>query len=296
MSFNTPMITANNNAIKNVSDTALWVAYYRALESKRTDALFHDDLAQVLIGDRGQKIAESMPTTARYTQWSVVMRTFVIDEMILDLIKNGVDTVINLGAGLDTRPYRLSLPKSVRWIEVDYSHLISYKEQKLSQQTPQVHLERISIDLADRQKRKDFFKQIAQESKNILVLTEGVILYLNEEQVSELAQDLRAEPHFRYWIAEYVSPYIYRYFKTKERIARMKNAPFLFFPEDWFGFFKKNHWLPEKTVYLSEVAAKLGRNLPLPWWAAILKFFVNKKNAKKFQQQMGYVVFTPERS
>lgn len=37
--------------IENVSDTAFWVAHYRALETKRPDALFHDPLAGVLAGE-----------------------------------------------------------------------------------------------------------------------------------------------------------------------------------------------------------------------------------------------------
>ena len=32
----------SGNPIRNVSDTALWVAVYRAMESERSDALFRD--------------------------------------------------------------------------------------------------------------------------------------------------------------------------------------------------------------------------------------------------------------
>src|SRR5947209_5296580 len=110
--------------INHVSDTATWVAYYRALESDRPDALFHDPFAKILDGEKGKKISESMKSTSKYTQWTIVIRTVIIDRFIEKMISEGVDTVLNLGAGLDSRPYRMTLPKSLLWIEVDHPHLI----------------------------------------------------------------------------------------------------------------------------------------------------------------------------
>jgi hypothetical protein len=49
------------SSISHVADTALWVATYRALESERPDALFHDRMAGVLAGERGKNIAAGMP-------------------------------------------------------------------------------------------------------------------------------------------------------------------------------------------------------------------------------------------
>ena len=51
----------NDSAITHIADTALWVATYRAIESERPDALFHDALAGLLVGDRGRRIASAMP-------------------------------------------------------------------------------------------------------------------------------------------------------------------------------------------------------------------------------------------
>src|SRR6476661_5652178 len=94
--------------IENVSDTSLWVAYYRAKESERPDALFKDPLAKVLIGERGKQIAEGLAfRLGQYTEYSVITRTLIIDEYINEAVKEGVDTIINLGAGMDTRPYRM---------------------------------------------------------------------------------------------------------------------------------------------------------------------------------------------
>ena len=45
--------------INNVSDTALWIAAFRALESERPDAAFKDTLARKLAGEKGFQIVEA---------------------------------------------------------------------------------------------------------------------------------------------------------------------------------------------------------------------------------------------
>jgi len=82
-----------DTVIENVSDTAFWIAHYRALESQRTDALSHDPLAGLLAGDRGKTIAAAMPRGS-ITAWSVVIRTCIIDDYIRSAINEGVDTVL----------------------------------------------------------------------------------------------------------------------------------------------------------------------------------------------------------
>ena len=44
--------------------------------------------------------------------------------------------------------------------------------------------------------------------------------------------------------------------------------------------------------YLPEESQKLGRHMPLPWWAYILIFFMSQKTKLKYQKQSGYVLFT----
>lgn len=277
--------------IKNVSDTALWVAYYRAKETERPDALFKDPLAKVLVGERGKIIAESMKAISRYTEWSVVSRTVIIDAFIQDLIKDGIDTVINLGTGLDTRPYRMNLPNQLKWIEVDYPHMIDLKNEALKNEKPTCQLTRVAVDLADDEKRKKFLAEAASQSKKILVLTEGVIPYLTQDQVSNLAQDLLAQPSIAYWITEYFDPQVYRYLKDRVRTQKMKNAPFQFYPPDWNGFFEQRGWTPKAIKYSSEVAEKYGRQVPMPWFAVIFRIFAGKAFKEKTGKLMGYMIF-----
>ncbi len=276
------------NQIENVSDTALWVAVYRAQEGERANPLFKDPLAARLAGARGFEIAKGV-TGPQYTAWSLVIRTVVIDRYIQSAIAAGIDTVVNLGAGLDTRPYRLELPPELHWIEVDFAHLIQHKETVLAQERPACRLERISLDLSDRVGRRELFKKIASESKRALILTEGVILYLENQQVAELAEDLRAHPQFALWIIDYLSKRSLA-FVRKRRKKELKNAPMVFDPANWFGFFKERGWKVREIQYLPEVSQMLGRKVPMPWFARLLSPLMSRKMKDEMRQYLAYAL------
>jgi len=95
--------------IRDVYDTARWVAVYRAQETERPDAIFRDPFARRLAGDRGEQIEQLKPLGGDST-WSMVTRTYLIDELVKAELQRGADLVINLAAGLDARPYRMQLP------------------------------------------------------------------------------------------------------------------------------------------------------------------------------------------
>lgn len=281
------------NTITHVSDTAFWVGIYRAQESGRKDALFKDPFAALLTAEKGQDIVDHV-SGSRYVSWTVVIRTRVIDEMINSLLLEGVDTIINLGAGLDTRPYRLELPASLRWIEVDYPHLIEFKEEKLKEEKPNCHLERVSLDLANQEERQIFFSKVNSQAKKVLILTEGVIPYLSEEQVSSLANDLHAQNTFSFWITEYHSHEMYRKLRNVRKSKEMENAPFQFFPAHWLAFFNQRSWKEREIHYLVDEGEKWGRSFPLPWWAKILHFIMPPKEIEKFRKMSGFIIFESE--
>jgi len=280
--------------ITHVSDTAFWVAVYRAEESRRKDALFHDPWAERLSGDRGRNIASRMHHR-RYTAWSVVIRTCIIDRFLEEKIAEGADTVINLGAGLDTRPYRLKLPPNLRWIEADYPHMIDFKNEALKDETPTCRLERIAVDLSNDESRKTLLTKLGAGTKKAVVLTEGVTPYLTVEQVGKLADDLKAQPTFRYWVLDYFSPLILSFFqKNKKRMEQMKNAPFQFNPPDWFAFYDQHGWKVEQMRYFVEESLRLGRRFPTPWWSKLTALWAGPRKREAFRRLVGYAVLEPK--
>lgn len=279
--------------ISNVSDTAFWVAAYRAIEDKRDDALFKDPFAQILTQEKGHNIAKSI-SSSQYADWTVIIRTIVIDNMLEKLIQEGIDTVVNLGAGLDTRPYRLKLPPSLRWVEVDYPHIIQFKEEKLKEAKSTCQLERVALDLANKNERQNFFQKINSSAKKVAVLTEGVIPYLTQNQVQDLAFDLKSNDCFCYWIAEYLSRETYRHLRTKKKREEMKNAQFEFFPDNWLDFFAQNNWQAKEIVYLVKEGERLNRPFPIPWWAKVLHSLISVKQLEKFREMSGFMLMTPQ--
>lgn len=277
-----------DTSIKHVSDTAIWVATYRAEESERPNALFKDPLARVLVGERGPKIARSMPYS-KLTGWILVLRTVVIDRFIQTAIKNGIDTVINLGAGLDTRPYRMHLPSTLNWIEVDFLHMIEYKNQTLQNEKPVCQLERIAADLSQDAERKALFQKLGSRTQKALILTEGVIPYLTSEDAEKLSIDLFAIPTFAYWVMDYRNG-IRRYQPKRLRKA-LKDSPFKFDVLDTVSFFQKQGWKVGEKVSTGDESQRLKRPMPFlfPW--SLLIPFMGKKNRDLMREASGYLMY-----
>src|SRR5580765_3915961 len=196
---------SDERGLRNISDTARWVAIYRALESERPDALFHDPFARQLAGERGARITEGKAFANR-NAWSFVTRTVLFDRFISDAVANGVDMVVNLAAGLDVRPYRMTLPSHLQWIEVDLPDLLAYKTEQLAREAPRCLLERVAVDLSDVAARRELFARLGARAKAAMVVSEGLVVYLASEEAVALAADLARTPAFNRWALDMVSP------------------------------------------------------------------------------------------
>ena len=186
--------------IEHISDTAKWVAVYRAMETKRPDAIFRDPYAERLAGAQGQAIVDGMKR-GRAMAWAMIVRTAVFDEIILERIRNGnVDVVLNLAAGLDARPWRMKLPPTLRWIDVDLPGILDHKTEIMKDEKPVCEYEAIRLDLADVTRRQSLFSQINADSQRVLVVSEGLVIYLKPDDVASLARDLHAARHFQWWV------------------------------------------------------------------------------------------------
>ena len=226
-------------SIRNVSDTALWVAIYRAMESERSDAIFRDPYARRLGGERGEAIVREMPNGAN-TAWPMIVRTAVMDEIVLRCVRAGATTVLNLAAGLDARPFRLELPATLRWIHADLPPMVDYFRERMQAETPRCELEYAAVDLREEAPRRELFARVAGLGPT-LVITEGLLLYLPEPAVAGLARELHDSAQPRWWLTDLASP---RLLKMLEKRWSPKlqagNAPFVFGPAEgsaWFAPF-----------------------------------------------------------
>ncbi len=239
--------------IRDISDTARWVAVYRARETDRPDAAFRDPFARKLAGERGEQIANSLPGFAE-AEWSFMARTYLVDKYITSGVKNGsVDQVINLAAGLDTRPYRMDLPPALRWVEVDLPDILDYKEAILADATP-----RCAEDA-----RRGLFQRLGARSSHTLVIAEGLLIYLWRDDVRQLARDLSGVASFRHWVVDVCSPGLLNMMMERMGdLVRQAGAPYLFAPPEGPAFFAQGGWTPIDVRSLLKTARRMDR-LPL---------------------------------
>ena len=282
-------------AIRNVADTAFWVAHHRALESARRDALFSDPFAAELAGERGREMSARVPTSG-IVAWNVAIRTVIIDAFITQAIAAGVDTVLNLGAGLDARPYRMPLPSSLLWIEADYAQTNDYKARILEPHAPRCRLERVSVDLADDAARRRLLASVDARAARLLILTEGVVPYLSNDAVGTLADDLHALEHVHGWIVDYFSKQAIEFRRKKPVRTAMQNAPFLFEPDDWVRFFADHGWQVSEMRYLYEDSLRLGRPMPLPVLLRVIvrlsRLWTSAERQRELSRFAGYALLT----
>lgn len=245
--------------VRHISDTALWAAYFRAEETKRADALFRDPYAEILEGGKGAEIARTIPEGQAHA-WAWVSRTYLFDQFLRKEIEQGADLIVNCAAGLDARPYRMELPSSLQWFELDLPLILSYKEERLAKEKPRCVLERIRVDLANASDRRKVLESVGAKGKRGVVLTEGLLIYLSPEEVGSFARDLAGIASFQRWILDLASPGLLRMMqktagKTLERIG----APFRFGPVEGPGFFGAHGWDAIQVNGVLKTAARFGR-------------------------------------
>jgi methyltransferase (TIGR00027 family) len=280
--------TPTKPIVQNISDTARWAAVFRARENERPDALFRDPFAERLAGARGFEIANTLPEGSSHA-WSWVARTYLFDTFINQEIQQGVDMVVNLAAGLDARPYRMPLPVSLQWVEVDLPEILAYKEEILAKEKPVCALERVRLDLSNSNARRSLFAQLVRRANKILVLTEGLLIYLSADEVAVLAKDLAANPQFQRWILDLSSPGLMRMMQRKVgRELSKAGAPFKFAPPEGPAFFAPHGWEPADVQGLLKAAARFKRP---PFFLRLLARLPEKKGPQGSRIWSGVCLF-----
>jgi methyltransferase (TIGR00027 family) len=229
---------------------------FRAWESSRSDPLFMDPFADRLAGERGHAMAEETPAIAR-SGWSFSARTKLIDDLIVDCLDGGCDRVLNLAAGLDARPYRLAVPEALCWVEADLPAIIEEKEQKLAGEQPRCTLMRRSVDLADGEARGRFLAEQLTDARRPLVITEGVLPYLADDQVRAISADLAASG-VTWWVTDMMSRIDVRVSRWASR-EQLACTPIQFGPKNGVQFFAPEGWTATDTVSVLKAASGFGR-------------------------------------
>lgn len=245
--------------VAHVSDTARWAAACRALESARQDPVFTDPLADRLAGERGYAIVAGGPRFGR-TGWWHSVRAKLFDELIMMALRSGCDMVLNLGAGFDTRPYRLDLPADLVWVEADLPELLAEKELLLGGETARCLLTRRPVDLADPDARSAFLDAELADASKALVLTEGFVYFLSDTAVRALALDLK-RPEIAWWGVDFWNAAMHRIMAASTNDL-LRSAPIVFAPRAGIAHFEALGWTALEVHSIFESAHRLRRLPP----------------------------------
>lgn len=128
--------------------SAYWIAAVRARESARPDRLFDDPYASTLAGEQGVAMMVASEKASGGENRFLPVRTRYFDDAIGAAVAGGIRQVVLLGAGLDTRPFRLTFPADLTWFEIDRAEIFATKEPVLATGVTACRRLTVSADLA----------------------------------------------------------------------------------------------------------------------------------------------------
>jgi len=249
----------SHGEITHVSDTALMAAACRALESECPDGFVHDPFAARLAGEHGMAMLGglSQPEMMRF---GIGVRSRFMDELLLEaLASEPIVTVLSLGCGLDTRPWRLELPPDLRWIEVDFANILDYKDALMSAETPRCRRERITADLNDAAQRRIIYA--AAGAAPALMITEGLLMYLPAATVEALAAEAWRESGIAHWMSDIMTTAFAKAIQmdTARSVRNLQASDFLQ-GEQILDCVRRHGWVSAaRRSYLTDMAFAMER-------------------------------------
>lgn len=151
-------MTHVNAPTTGVALTAIGVALIREQESRRSDRLYDDPLATAFVDAARRDFTRTEEGAAKWERVEAVAEQFfagrsvgvrLVDDRVTEAVAAGCRQIVLLGAGLDTRAYRMGLPADLTVYELDLPELFAFKEPVLraADATPTADRHVLPIDL-----------------------------------------------------------------------------------------------------------------------------------------------------
>lgn len=245
--------------------TALYTAMIRARESVRPDRLFDDPLAGALAGPQGDELISWMEATSpgAADNPGVIIRTRFFDDALERIVaESGVNQIVLLAAGLDTRAFRLRLPPGLVLFEVDQIEVLNIKASRLVELGAVPRCRRVAIpaDLSG-----DWSIALCESgferSRPAVWLAEGLFHYLTDAQVHHLLTTLSELAAPGSWLCADV---LSRWFVILPQLAGFvamfaaHGSPLRFGTDEPENLVRAHGWRPQATPY-GAPAANFGR-------------------------------------
>jgi methyltransferase (TIGR00027 family) len=186
-------------AKRSVGNTAVGAAVCRLIEQYQPDdkRLFNDPIIKDIIGQPISflmQIAPMRALTVNRTEaalkglyGSQVCRARYIDDVVQGALSGGIGQLVILGAGYDTRAYRLPNIEAVKVFEVDLPHVQDDKKAKVQRHLGRLpsNVTYVPIDFDSQTLDSVFAGTTFDKSKPALFVWEGVTQYITEAAVRQ---------------------------------------------------------------------------------------------------------------
>lgn len=119
---------------------------------------------------------------------SIMARVKYFDDAVNEAIENGLQQLVILGAGYDTRAYRIEgLGEKVKVLEVDHPNTQNFKKEKIREIFGSLpdQVTYVPIDFETQKLERKLFENGYDESLKTLFILEGLIMYIPSEAVDE---------------------------------------------------------------------------------------------------------------
>jgi O-methyltransferase involved in polyketide biosynthesis len=224
--------------------------------------------------------------------WPMVVRTCLFDELLMRKVRDpGLGVVLDLAAGLDARPWRLDLPASLRWVDVDLPEILEHKRALMTNESTACRYQAEALDLRDSGARRERLASMAHGGAPGMVLCEGLLVYLESDEVAALARDLSGVDELRWWVIDLASPALLRWMEHSwGRATASGGAPFRFAPAEGTRFFEAHGWKEVEFRSTWEEAKRLRREMPMAWLWRLLGVFASRSQREQWRRFSGTVL------
>lgn len=199
-----------------ISRTAYYTLGVRAADAATPKPILGDTFAQAFMNDAAKAVWEEFTAFPKPNASNAARHAMIDDHLRGALAADPQATIVIIGAGFDTRAFRL---RGGHWFELDEPEILNYKESRLPAAAAPNPLRRIAIEFA-RESLADKLATITAPS-SVHLIVEGVLMYLTRDQrVSLLRTVTDRFPHH----TVYCDLMRKRFFETYSRDVHLKIA------------------------------------------------------------------------
>ena len=240
--------------MKPISKTAFYCCGIRMQDAESSNPACGDTYASSFMNEDGLKILETFKDETAPNASNVARHRIIDDLLKNELSMNPSLSVVLIGAGFDSRAYRL---KGGRWIEFDEPQVIEYKNAKLPISQSENELHRIPIDFSTESLEEKLLPFATNEP--VVFVIEGVFMYLDQLVTIELLQTLhKLFPRHKVICDLMTREFFEKYGKKIHEKLTGMGASFKFTVESPEELFETSGYKLIKKISIVESAVKYG--------------------------------------